>query len=85
MQWKKLGGNLRVHSASVVTHGISNLNFANIDESDGGEYECQAISDGKIISRSVWLFDRGIGSIIFVLQNVMYMYYLLFSKMLFWV
>lgn len=56
VRWKKLNGNVRVHSAS---HGLNNLNFTNILESDGGKYECQASSDGKTIFRSVWLFVRG--------------------------
>jgi len=56
VHWKKLNGNMRVHSAS---RGLNNLNFTNIRESDGGKYECQASSDGKTIFRSVWLFVRG--------------------------
>ena len=56
VRWKKLNGNVRVHSAS---HGVNNLNFTNIHESDGGNYECEASSDRKTIFRSVWLFVRG--------------------------
>ena len=78
IQWKKLNGNVKAHSRS---HGVSNLNFTNVVESDGGEYECQASSDGETISRSVWLFVRGICQ--FVLQELMH--YLLFGNLFFWV
>ena len=57
VHWKKLNGNMRVHSST--SRGLNNLNFTNIHETDGGKYECQASSDGKTIFRYVWLFVRG--------------------------
>lgn len=54
--WKKLTGNPRVFDESF---GISNLEFANVTESDGGEFECQASSGGITISKTVWLIVRG--------------------------
>lgn len=59
MQWKKLEGHVRTYSVSNVTRGINNLNFTNVDENNGGQYECQAYADGKTISRTVWLIVRG--------------------------
>ena len=59
VRWKKLNGELSVPMSS---YGINNLNFTNINETDGGEYECQASSNGQTISRTVWLFVRGNGS-----------------------
>lgn len=67
IEWKKVNGNVKGHKSS---RGVSNLNFTNVDESDGGEYMCQASSDGKTVSRSVWLFVGGIYQ--FVLQELMY-------------
>ena len=54
--WKKLTGNPRVFD---VSFGISNLEFVNVTESDGGEFKCQASSDGITISKTVWLIVRG--------------------------
>lgn len=56
---------MKVHS---LPDGVSNLNFTNAVESDGGEYVCQASSNGKTISRSVWLFVRGICQFVLQLQ-----------------
>ena len=50
---------MRTYSVSNVTRGINNLNFTNVDENNGGQYECQAYADGKTISRTVWLIVRG--------------------------
>lgn len=58
IRWKKLDGDSRV-SVPTTTDGISNLNFTNISESDGGKYECQASSNGQTISRTMWLFVKG--------------------------
>lgn len=77
--WKKLNGNVRVYS---VSHGLSNLNFTNVHESDGGKYECQATSDGKTISRSVWLFVRGICQFVY---KFVVMHWSLSYKLLLWV
>lgn len=63
--WKKLDENLRIFSASNSAFGINNLKLININESDGGEYECQASTNGQTIYRSVWLFVRGIFFVIF--------------------
>lgn len=54
--WKKLTGNPRVFDESF---GISNLEFVNVTESDGGEFKCQASSGGITISKTVWLIVRG--------------------------
>ena len=59
IRWKKLGQNPRIFS---ISNGISNLKLNNIKDSDGGEYECQASSNGQTISRTVWLFVKGTGS-----------------------
>ena len=54
--WKKLTGNPRVFDTSP---GISNLEFVNVSENDGGEFKCQASSGGITISKIVWLIVRG--------------------------
>ncbi|KAK2573216.1 Neogenin [Acropora cervicornis] len=53
--WKKLTGNPRVFDDSF---GISNLEFVNVTENDGGEFTCQASSGGITISKTVWLIVR---------------------------
>lgn len=60
--WRKLDGYSQVLSIPKSAYGVSNLNFTNVSESDGGEYECQASSNGRNIFRSVWLNVRGTGS-----------------------
>lgn len=54
--WKKLTGTPRVFDDSP---GISNLEFVNVTENDGGEFKCQASSGGITISKTVWLIVRG--------------------------
>ncbi|XP_029197863.2 immunoglobulin superfamily DCC subclass member 4-like isoform X2 [Acropora millepora] len=53
--WKKLTGNPRVFDKSFW---ISNLEFVNVTESDGGEFKCQASSGRITISKTVWLIVR---------------------------
>lgn len=59
IRWKKLGRNPRILS---ISNRISNLKLNNIIETDGGEYECEASSNGQTISRTVWLFVKGTSS-----------------------
>ena len=59
IRWTKLGENSGEFHAPTPTYGIGNLNFSNIDESDEGQYECQATSNGRTISSAAWLLVRG--------------------------
>lgn len=58
IRWTKLGENNGKFNAPRATYGIGNLNFSNVDESDEGQYECQATSNGRTISRTAWLLVR---------------------------
>ena len=59
IRWTKLGENNGKFNAPRATYGIGNLNFSNVDESDEGQYECQATSNGQTISRTAWLLVKG--------------------------
>ena len=59
IRWTKLGGNNGKFNAPRATFGIGNLNFSNVDESDEGQYECQATTNGGTISTTARLLVRG--------------------------
>ena len=59
IRWTKLGGNNGKFNAPRATFGIGNLNFSNVDESDEGQYECQATTYGGTISTTARLLVRG--------------------------
>ena len=58
VSWRKMEGKpIAIYPGG---YGVANLNITNISESDGGEYVCQASSQGQTISQSAWLFVKGI-------------------------